>query len=1023
MDDVNLRRLWQQSLGPGVQLEGLATEVTYRPLSWLDTELPESGLEVRNAYENFSAGQPIGRGGMGVVYRGHQRSLDREVALKKLRRSDVDSDLGTRFARRHFIAEALVNGQLQHPNIVPVYEVGATPDGELFLAMKLVAGRTWQKLLEEQPGALDLHLPILQQVMHAVAYAHSREILHNDLKPANVMLGEFGEVQLMDWGLAVSFGDEQPGSQVRHRSAITSPCGTPSYLAPELADGRGDSVGPWTDVYLLGGTLFEILSGQPPHPGAAFMEVVARASRGTVPELDPGLPAELRAICQRALSPEPEARYPDVRSMQAELAAYLSHRESLRVSDQAEQQLQECVRQARAELAEEPARNGLYEAFAEAVAGFAQARGLWPGNPAAQRGEREARQAYAWTALRLGDHGLAEALAARLPHAHEEARSLRGALTEARARRRASQRAKRRLSLALGLSVLIIVAGLLTGLLVLGNMHSEISQQSRELARSADSLAVKNHQLLVRDRIIAQELERVREQKEYADRRGRLVQELLNTLATEVQQKLLRQLGSQSAHRLAREILEVAREGWQELRATDVAESEVSWGAAFSELQVGRFKLQLEGDLVGARRDLERAVVMFEQLAAEAPGEIEPQLELCFALRTLGQCLQRQGHLSQAAEVFTRCLWLAEELSEADADAEELRRNLQLSLASRGELHLLQGLGESARQLFERALQLARDTQATDPSPSNLRDLGVYLERAGDGLRAAGAWDAAMEHYQESLVLRRQLWAEQPASAMLREDLGASLERVGELELYRGQVLSARALFEERLQLERGLVAEDPASVPALRGLALALGDLGDAALAEGAPIEAAETWAESLELFRDLAQRDPSSAQARRDLARALDRAGRLAEQTLELDSAAAYYREALDLTRQLSELDSSSARARRDLSVSLEKSGDVEMRRRRFEPARQAYSESLELREGLAELDPGPGSLRDLSVAFFKLGSVSHARGNFRAALPFLERAVELHRELARLQTEAEAELRTLEAVLEETRRLAGE
>jgi tRNA A-37 threonylcarbamoyl transferase component Bud32 len=224
----------------------------------------------------------IARGGMGAVWLARDPELNRPLAIKVLR----PEYLGRPELERRFRAEAQITGQLQHPGIPPVHEVGTLPDGGPFLAMKLIKGRTLAELLQQRPSpAHDLprFLGIFEQVCQTLAYAHSKGVIHRDLKPANVMVGAFGEVQVMDWGLAkvlTGRGGEAAETDAEASAIATlragesglssqagAVLGTPAYMAPEQARGEVERLDERCDVFGLGGVLCAILTGQPPFRG------------------------------------------------------------------------------------------------------------------------------------------------------------------------------------------------------------------------------------------------------------------------------------------------------------------------------------------------------------------------------------------------------------------------------------------------------------------------------------------------------------------------------------------------------------------------------------------------------------------------------------------------------------------------------------------------------------------------------------------------------------------------------------
>jgi serine/threonine protein kinase/WD40 repeat protein len=402
---------------------------------------------------DYSLENEIGRGGMGVVFRARQAGLDREVAVKRIR-ADRDSEE----ARERFLSEARTTGFLGHPNIVPVHQLGQTAEGELFLAMKLVGGIPWSTLLhpggaEEAPRDLERHLRILVAVANAVGFAHSRGIIHRDLKPENVIVGEYGEVLVMDWGLAVDVSPDPPAApRATHRSSLKGAvAGTPCYMAPEMAEGRSAELGPRTDVFLLGAILHEILTGRPPHRGRTVASVLGAAVRCGPFDLGAEAPAELASICRRALAPSPGERWESARAFKEAVEAYLAHRESTRISDAAERTL----------VAADPLANDrhrLYADLAEALSAMRQALVLWPGNDAAASGERRARIAYASAASARGDLGLAETLLAPLPASDTEAAKLRAEVVLALRKLRKRERTARALKIGLALAAALLVA-------------------------------------------------------------------------------------------------------------------------------------------------------------------------------------------------------------------------------------------------------------------------------------------------------------------------------------------------------------------------------------------------------------------------------------------------------------------------------------------------------------------------------------------------------------------------------------
>ena len=333
----------------------------------------------------------LGKGGMGVVHLARQLSVGRPVALKTLRNSHQGGAEALKLLR-----EGWVTGAMEHPNVVPVHDIGLDADGYPLVILKRIEGMDWLALInapeerEERHGQsdpLEWDLRTFIQVCNAASYAHSRDILHRDIKPSNVMVGEFGEVYLMDWGIAVSLEDNGSG-RLPLAADATGLAGTPSYMAPEML-AVPPELSRLTDVYLLGATLFHVVAGKAPHlTGACDAKSVIESVLRSQPEVPPDMPAELGKICCKAMALDPADRYESVEQLKQAVQEFLKHRSSLILADQAEQRLEELVKVAACEPGhdDEARRIRLYRLFSESRFGFLQALENWPGNDTARRG-------------------------------------------------------------------------------------------------------------------------------------------------------------------------------------------------------------------------------------------------------------------------------------------------------------------------------------------------------------------------------------------------------------------------------------------------------------------------------------------------------------------------------------------------------------------------------------------------------------------------------------------------------------
>lgn len=412
-------------------------------------------------YADYQVLSQVGAGAMGVVYSAKQTSINRELTFKTLKswwetltaplKARLDEDqyfkicqqlrdngslspkmtrelrtsigeqeverlsvqlrtMGNSMAgaaaqneqwkRDLFLSEAIVTGNLVHPNIIPVHDMGVMEDGTLFYSMKWVHGTPWDKQLLSM--SLRDNLKTLLSMCDAIAFAHHKGIINRDLKPENVMLGEFGEVLVLDWGLAIAT------SAFRKKDDITTQArpgsGTPVYMAPELLNGPMEEIGTWSDVYLLAAILFEIATGNPPHDFSQSANMTASQRRSQIFKIvgenqirDPGVSGELIDIALKSLNTDPNLRHQSVNEFKQAILDYLTHAESLRLSQRAD----ELVEVAADRVAEKG-----YDDYQTATALYEEALLEWPENEQAASGLDGTRIKYAQVAYKKGDYDL-----------------------------------------------------------------------------------------------------------------------------------------------------------------------------------------------------------------------------------------------------------------------------------------------------------------------------------------------------------------------------------------------------------------------------------------------------------------------------------------------------------------------------------------------------------------------------------------------------------------------------------------
>lgn len=522
--------------------------VSLRPqLSWIDhlgtggaeTFAPQLTLE--SAQTSPSQRPPtdprfeiiglIARGGFGDVLLAHQHSLKRRVAVKRLRVVSHDRDLEAEFRN-----EALITAHLEHPNIVPVYDMArdGASNSDVF-AMKYVRGRPWSDILAEEFRELDAesflarHLPIMLAMMQGVAFAHARGIVHRDIKPSQVMVGEFGEVVLMDWGLALYLGEEKnppdakpatpqakgtngdsaitrswrPAAPNEEQTPAPTPCdsvdanawlrqlptpvtalnpaGTPCLLAPEQLEMRATRISRRTDIFLLGGTLYYLLTGTFPYHAPRSTEALIQARLGEIDapaERAPNryVPRELATLAMEAMAWNPADRIGSVSEFITRIQEYLSGSAQRRESEQFVQQSEAILGEIASLTPASP--TSVYDRCTAGLELLGRAQELWPRHPRLPEVSDRLVAHYADAALNSGDLRLAGILLVRIHDTNQRAR-LSGRLIEAETRERRNRLTRHA---AVALSILAIV-GLI---FVLWKRNVEQQQASESLMHERD---------------------------------------------------------------------------------------------------------------------------------------------------------------------------------------------------------------------------------------------------------------------------------------------------------------------------------------------------------------------------------------------------------------------------------------------------------------------------------------------------------------------------------------------------------
>jgi serine/threonine-protein kinase len=979
----------------------------------------------------FRVLRPHAKGGLGQVSVALDQELGREVALKEILPRHADHPE----SRARFLREAEVTGRLEHPGIVPVYGLGLYANGRPYYAMRLIEGASLQDAIRrfqeaEQkgrpPGESQLELRLLLgrfvAVCQAVAYAHSRGVLHRDLKPGNVMVGRYGETLVVDWGLAKVLGRAEGDSAEKvlqptlgsdlARTQAGSALGTPQYMSPEQALGRQDQLGPASDIYGLGATLYCLLTGRPPvvekDPWLALQQV----SKGEFPpprQVNSKVPRALEAICLKAMAFKPEERYATAGELAKEVERWL-----------ADEPVQAWREPWTVKLRRWVARHRVLVsgAAAAAVVGLSALALLW-GMAERQKGELEEANTALTTANErerasaelarqtIEDMTSPEALRflERQPELRPEQRQfLERAVAYYRQLVAAAAAAERdrvrqgkafyrmgyllaRLNLTADAKAAYAQAVALWEELAgdfpaapqyrqeLANSRMNLGTVLKDLGERGAARQAIEQALAVRGRLAADFPAVPRYRQELANSH--------NNLGT-----VLAELGERAAARQA--IAQALR--LQEQLATDFpAVAEYRLDLAHSHHNQGRL-LQDLGEPGVARQAYQRALGLLGKLAADFPAAPLYREELAQSHNNLGTVLHELGEAEAARQAYQQALTLQRKLAADFPAVPRYRQELAKSYTNLGQVLGVLGEGGAAQQAFQQALtlreQLAKDFPAV---PMYRQELARGHTSLGGGLWHQGDFRAARQAYQRALSLREKLASDFPAVPEYRQELAHGHNNLGLVLRTLGEVGAARQAYQQALRLQEQLAADFPA-VPQYRqdlahshnNLGLVLRDLGERGPAR-------QAYEQALRLQEQLAADFPAVPQYRQELAHSHMNLGVLLRDLGERGAARQALEQVLRLQEQLAADFPAVPRYRQDLAKTHNNLGNVLRELGEREAARQAYQKALTFQERLVAGFPTvPGYRVDLGGSYCNFGILLAVEGQPGKALNYLDKAV---------------------------------
>jgi serine/threonine-protein kinase len=815
------------------------------------------------------------RGALGEVYVARDQQLHRIVALKRIKldhASDKDK-------RARFVVEAEITGRLEHPGIVPVYGLGTYEDGRPFYAMRFIRGDNLKSAIEQfhqaedkgrDPGQRNLALLKLLRrfldVCNAIDYAHSRGVLHRDLKPGNIMLGKFGETLVVDWGLAKSVGRPEPapasatlddrtlvpqsGSDLRG-TEVGARLGTPAYMSPEQAAGRIDSVGPASDVYSLGATLYCLLTGRAPFNDQEMPELLRNVEHGDFPpprQLKGWVDPALDAICLKSMATDPAQRYRTPRALADDVEHWLADEPVSAWREPGTRRLIRVLKRNRTAVV------GVAAAMMAALVGLAAVSAV---------------QARANGQLKRANQALHTANT-QLFAAKEEVTRSNEQVTASRDRER------ERFSLAMKAIKLF---------------HDEVSQDLLLKEKEFDKLRTK---LLRGAAGFYTELEALLKSQSDPASRAALAR------AYDELGELTEKIGVKT------EALAVRRKGIA-LRRGLAARSEVG-GEAGLELARGLIAtadLQAQtGDQAGALAALEEVRGLVDRPVVAGPVGDRARAVLGLALRQSGDLLWNQGKRDDARARLERARAIFQSLAEANPAV--IRHQIELAVC-----HSTLGIWlggnnpdhpAAALAAHERALAIRQKLADAHPDDADLRaGLADGFETTGSALMQLGRRGKALERLKRSRAAWKRLADANPAVTFFQLQEARLLNAIGNALNGSGKDADAVLVYREALSRFQKLTSAHPDEVSLQVRLGYVHNNLGGCLQQLGDLAGAVDEYGQGAAVFRTLADAHPEEPVYRNDqiyrqnwASLVLRKLGRPAE-ALELD------RQSVDLAQRL--------------------------------------------------------------------------------------------------------------------------
>jgi serine/threonine-protein kinase len=784
--------------------------------------------------QRFQILRPHARGGLGAVFVARDTELNREVAVKQI----LDHHADDQGSRARFVLEAEITGGLEHPGIVPVYGLGTYPDGRPYYAMRFIRGDSFKEAIaafhadlasKRDPGQRSLALRKLLlrflDLCNAIDYAHSRGVLHRDIKPANVILGKYGETLVVDWGLAKAQGRSETDAVSDERilvpssssgSAETLPgsaLGTPAYMSPEQAGGDLERLGPRSDVYSLGATLYCLLTGRQPVEGDDVGAVLRAVQKGDFPpprRLDPALDPALEAVCLKAMAPRAEDRYPAPRALAEDIEHWMADEPVAAWREPWRRRARRWERRHRTAVM--AAASGLLVALAGmfsvlVVQARANSELTRSNNALAEANEREReRFALAMDAVKLFHGEVSEDfLLKEKPFAALRTKLLRGAA-----------------------GFYTKLEGLLAGQtdrpsrMALAQAYDELAELTDKIGSKPEALAVRRKALAVR---------RVLTDGPEADAATRTDEARGWIAVGSLQRDTGDTSGALASYKEARRLTD-------ELEATAGSDVQVQAVLGQAHNLLGRL-LQHTATQAEALAAFERALAIRKKLAHARPELVLFQADLAASYEDFSYTLRSTGRPVEALAAAERVLAIAQKVADARPEFLQFQADLAKSHLRVGYLLNVTGRPAEALAAFERSVAIVRKLAEANPNVTRFQDQLVDAHhQIAWTYKLTGKPAEALAGFEHELAIRRKLAEADPSVRLRQTSIATCLGEMGGIHREAGRHAEAATAAREAVAILERLSILEPIDC---YNLACGYATLAGIAIKPGSGMTAAE--------------------------------------------------------------------------------------------------------------------------------------------------------------------------------------